>query len=316
VVDRRYSVGTGRRTRLSRGTTPGPWGACQIVGIPHTTIHAPLLMATVSDAFLDFFFGFNQNWKPNSSGSRACFNQYPDIWCDIDSPQKAFKDGKPLVVDAICGSHITKEIIPSIVGLSGQLNHSVIAELNAVNLLVLPCDTVEQAIENYRTAETELQKEHERRRQEYEASPEYAEAQAKAKAEAARIDAIRVGILERATESLTLKDSATWDHFVSVNSSDPYGKGVIDFASLWARMMESEINSGKLLVATAKECSHLADTDGITGFMYGAAVNVLSQCWIYGDDLRAWHNKDYGKQGAEATEAGAVINPAVMIISA
>jgi hypothetical protein len=273
-------------------------------------------MATVSDAFLDFFFRFSHNWKPNGSGSKACFNQYPDIWCDIDSPRKTLKDGEPLVVDAICGSHITKEIIPSMVGLSERLNHPIIAELNEVNLLVLPCDTVEQAIENFKTAQTELQKEYERRRQEYEASPEYAEAQAKAKAEAARIDAIRAGILERAPESLTLKDSATWDHFVSLNSENPYGKGIIDFASLWARMMESEINSGKSLVTTAKECSHLADTHGITGFMYGAAVNALSQCWIHGDDLRAWHNKDYGKQGAEATEAGAVINPAILTISA
>ena len=274
------------------------------------------LMTTLSDAFLDFFFGFNQNWKPNSDGSMACFNQYPDIWCDINSPQKALKDGEPLIVDAICGGHITQEIIPSMVGLSGRLNHPVIAELNEVNLLVLPCDTVEQAIENYKAAETESQKKWEKKRQEYEASPEYAEAQAKAKAEAARIDAIRAGILERAPESLTLKDSKTWDHFVSVNSSNSYGKGVIDFASLWARMMESEINSGKLLVATAKECLHLADAHGITSFMYGFAVNVLSQCWIYGDDLRAWHNKDYGKQGVEATEAGAVINPAILTISA
>jgi hypothetical protein len=34
-----YSMCIGRRTRLSRGLTPGPWGACQIVGIPHTPFH-------------------------------------------------------------------------------------------------------------------------------------------------------------------------------------------------------------------------------------------------------------------------------------
>jgi hypothetical protein len=273
-------------------------------------------MAKASEDFLDFFIAFSQNCKRSSNGSMVCFDQYPGIWCDTDSIIKARKDGEPLVVDAICGGHITRYIIPSMVGLSQRLNHPVTAELNAVNLLVQSCNTVEQAIENYKAATTELQKEYERKRREYEASPEYAEAQAKAKAEAARIDAIRTGILERAPESLTLKDSAKWDQFISANSSDPYGKGIIDFASLWARMMESEISSGKLLVTTAEECSHLADTEGITGFMHGAAVNVLSQCWIHGDDLRAWHNKDYGKQGAEATEAGAVINPAIMTISA
>jgi hypothetical protein len=272
-------------------------------------------MTAISDAFLDFFCGFLENCKPNHDGSSCSFYGYPDIYCEIASIKKVLKDGEPLIIDALAGGHITQEIIPSMVGLSGRLNHPVIAELNWVNLLVLPCDTVEQAIENYRTAETELQKEYERKRQEYEASPEYAEAQAKAKAEAARINAIKAGILERAPESLTLKDSATWDHFVSVNSSDPYGKGIIDFASLWARMMESEINNGKLFAEAAKECSYLADTSGITGYMYGAAVSVLSQCWIHGDDLRAWHNKDYGKQGAEATESGAVINPAVLTIS-
>jgi hypothetical protein len=273
-------------------------------------------MTAISDAFLDFFCGFLENCKPNHDGSSCSFYGYPDIYCEIASIKKVLKDGEPLIIDALAGGHITQEIIPSMVGLSRQLNHQVVAKLNEVSLVVQPGDTVQQAIENYRAAEEVLKKEWEQKRKEYEASPEYAEAQAKAKAEAARIDAIRTDILKRAPEMPTLKDSATWHHFVSVNSNDPYGKGIIDFASLWARMMESEINNGKLFAEAAKECSYLADTSGITGYMYGAAVSVLSQCWIHGDDLRAWHNKDYGKQGEEATKTGAVINPAVLTISA
>ena len=42
----------------------------------------------------------------------------------------------------------------------------------------------------------------------------------------------------------------------------------------------------------AKEASHLADSEGITGFMYGCAVSMLAQCWKHGEELRRWHNKD------------------------
>ena len=48
--------------------------------------------------------------------------------------------------------------------------------------------------------------------------------------------------------------------------------------------------------------------EGITGFMYGAAVSILSQCWEYGEYLRKWHNKDYGYDG------DGVVNPAVITV--
>ena len=59
----------------------------------------------------------------------------------------------------------------------------------------------------------------------------------------------------------------------------------------------------------AKELSFKADTEGITGFMYGCAVSILSQCWKYGEELRGWHNKQYNYDGK------GVVNPAVLKIS-
>lgn len=56
----------------------------------------------------------------------------------------------------------------------------------------------------------------------------------------------------------------------------------------------------------ADKLSYDADTEGITGFMYGCAVSILSQCWEYGQYLRKWHNKEYGYDGM------GVVNPAVM----
>ncbi len=93
------------------------------------------------------------------------------------------------------------------------------------------------------------------------------------------------------------------------NNQDPYGAATMKYAAMWARLMEGEINAGASLESCAKRLSHLADTDGITGFMYGCAVSILSQCWVHGEALRVWHNRDYGV----ASETGTV-NPAVLTI--
>ena len=65
----------------------------------------------------------------------------------------------------------------------------------------------------------------------------------------------------------------------------------------------------KVIVANADKLSHEADVEGITGFMYGCAVSILSQCWKYGEELRKWHNKEYNYEG------DGVVNPAVFTIS-
>lgn len=52
-----------------------------------------------------------------------------------------------------------------------------------------------------------------------------------------------------------------------------------------------------------------ADTEGITGFMYGASVGILSKCWEYGEELRKWHNKEYDYEGY------GVVNPAILTVS-
>lgn len=99
-------------------------------------------------------------------------------------------------------------------------------------------------------------------------------------------------------------------------NSDPYGAGVVDYETRWADAMEAEIAKGRSVAECAKETSHAANTDGITGFMYGCAVNSLSHFWIHGDELRRWHNLDcqIGDEGEKANQSGGVLNPAVLNI--
>lgn len=108
---------------------------------------------------------------------------------------------------------------------------------------------------------------------------------------------------------------ARWDYFEAINS-DPYGSGVVRYAKKWAEAMEAEMDKGAKLVDIAERTSHEADTEGITGFMYGCAVGALAGMWEHGDALRRWHNKktQIGDEGDRANETGGVLNPALLRI--
>ena len=95
---------------------------------------------------------------------------------------------------------------------------------------------------------------------------------------------------------------------IEINSHDCYSKGVIDYMIRWANMMEEHISNGENINNIVEKISHEADTDGITGFMYGCAVHLLSELWEYGEDLRKWHNKQHEYEG------DGVVNPAVFTV--
>ncbi len=112
-----------------------------------------------------------------------------------------------------------------------------------------------------------------------------------------------------------LSDPEGWAKFRE-NNTHPYGKAVVDFAERWADLMEQRLNAGAKLEDIAKETMRQADTDGITGFMYGCAVAALAHGWIHGETLRRWHNLDtqIGHEGERANEKGTVLNPALLNI--
>lgn len=103
------------------------------------------------------------------------------------------------------------------------------------------------------------------------------------------------------------KAKKEWDTF-KCNNQDFYGKGVVDFCERWAELMEKQITSGKKLTEVSDATEKEADADGITGFMYGCAIDVLSQTWVYGEDLKAWHNGKYMYKG------DGVVNPAILTV--
>ena len=96
-------------------------------------------------------------------------------------------------------------------------------------------------------------------------------------------------------------------------NSDGYSRAFSTYAERWAEMMEEKIEASsddvmKVIVDNADKLSYEADEEGITGFMYGCAVSILSQCWKYGELLRKWHNGEYNYDG------DGVVNPAILRI--
>lgn len=117
------------------------------------------------------------------------------------------------------------------------------------------------------------------------------------------------------------KSIKEWDQIVKMNSNtkkDPsgYGLGIIHYAEAWADLMEVGMARGQKLEDVAEKASHDADTEKITGCMYGMAVSILAKHWKYGEQLRRWHNKDcqLNDEGDRANESGGVLNPAMITV--
>lgn len=118
-----------------------------------------------------------------------------------------------------------------------------------------------------------------------------------------------------ALPAFAVTDAAEWAKCVELNSRDPYSYECVRYAAAWANLMETR-GADARVSDIAEECSRLADTSGITGFMYGAAVSMLARFWARGDELRRWHNKEtqVGDEGDRANESGGVLNPAILSI--
>ena len=114
---------------------------------------------------------------------------------------------------------------------------------------------------------------------------------------------------------MKIKNKADWEKGKE-NNTDFYGAEIYRYAEDWANLMESKMDEGEKLEDIASATSSEADTEGITGFMYGAAVSILSGVWEYGEELRRWHNLDtqIGNEGEKANENGTTLNPALLNI--
>ena len=210
-------------------------------------------------------------------------------------------------MDVLCGTSIS-EACKEASEMARARNCLVTFNFNGIDLTVTPEADAGLIEEEYHREQSLAD-------EKYMASPEYKRRQEEWAREAAEQQAKREAALVGAPAQMTLRDPEAWKASVDRNS-DPYGAAGHTYAERWARMMEAEMSRGKKLEDVAEECSHLADEEGITGFMYGCAVSILSAVWSHGEELRRWHNlkTQLRDEGEKANESGGVLNPAMLSI--
>ena len=147
----------------------------------------------------------------------------------------------------------------------------------------------------------------------YSHSPEYIRKRAKALKKDCRhkvvVDKVRAFQKDGEFEVKTTSKSE-WEKCKRANTED-YGKAIISYATLWIQYMEYLTKRyGMSISKIWNECSNLADIEGVTGFMYGAAASMISRVWKHGEEFRKLYNSKWGYYG-EGT-----VNPAVLTISA
>lgn len=155
-------------------------------------------------------------------------------------------------------------------------------EFNGQKITASPDSNPELMVQAF-TAECE------RSHKAYLASPEYKAMKEEEARKTSERKARAEAILARAPAAMTLADAEGWEKAKAANS-DAYGEAVMIYGERWARMMEARMADGERIADIAVECSQLADEEGITGFMYGAAIATLSQVWKHGEELKAWHS--------------------------
>lgn len=117
---------------------------------------------------------------------------------------------------------------------------------------------------------------------------------------------------EKLTEGITIEimegKEDEYKQYVATNSNDGYSKAVVEYGEQWAKLMQIEIEKGRSIADIADQTQKPLSYLGITGFQYGCVVNTLAHFWKHGEELRKWHNKDYGHEGE------GVVNPAILTI--
>lgn len=198
------------------------------------------------------------------------------------------------------------DVIKEMCEVATRTSQTQIEEINGVDLAIRPNANIDEEIQFFQKCQNVNGDRYSYEQQEYQKTDEYKK---KVAAEKAKQSAIKKQIADL-SEVFSIKPGmeTEYEEYVKINSGDGYGRGVIDYAELWARLMQRAIKDGKTIIECADNLSHIADTNGITGFMYGCAVSALAKFWEHGEELRKWHNKEYDHEG------DGVVNPAILTI--
>jgi len=100
-----------------------------------------------------------------------------------------------------------------------------------------------------------------------------------------------------------IKDKAKWKRYIEKNK-DPYGAACVKIAKKVMEYLDEieDFDANHLISRADNEYK-----EGITGFMAGAVVAMVSQCHSRGDEFKESWNGHFGDKKRKG-----VINPAIL----
>lgn len=111
---------------------------------------------------------------------------------------------------------------------------------------------------------------------------------------------------------IIFKDRAAkkfWDYNIEMCSQNPFGKEAIKFATQWAKNMEKYMLKGSRLEEIIAVAAVSAGIHNISKEMYTNVLLLLVNTWIYGEQLRQYHNKKCGYEGEGIANPGMLVIP-------
>lgn len=100
-----------------------------------------------------------------------------------------------------------------------------------------------------------------------------------------------------------------YEQYVKNNSKDAYSKAVVTWGENFAKLLDGGRSDFDVM-------THESDTEGGTGFMYGCMIEAIAHFHPRGEEVRQWHNTQWGgKRAGEVNKSGGVINPAIIEIN-
>ena len=204
-----------------------------------------------------------------------------------------------------CPGRNIREVVASAIERAVLHGEPVCFTFNGEEIVVQPTDTVEAV---YAAWKRRLDEAHAA----WEASPKGQAAAREQKAHEERAAAF----VAKGYASFDRIDPFVWVEGIIAQKGGQYGLACYRYAAQWAALMDAAMAAGETVEACADHCSREANVEGITGFMYGAAVGILAKCWRHGERLRCWHNlkTQIGNEGRRANAEGGVLNPALLSI--
>ncbi len=173
----------------------------------------------------------------------------------------------------------------NMVRMARELKETVTAKFNDIELTANPGDRPDSIAAFYRN-ESRL------RSEAYRNSPEYIRAEEDERKAREIRDAVLRGALLFAPTHMTVRNEELWRKAVA-SQKDGYGDRINEYAECWARLMEGRMRNGSSLEDCAEEAGRIADNDGISGFMFGAALVTLRDVWVHGEELAAFYRQLY-----------------------